>query len=439
MNRFHSWGNYPVSKNFTQKPRYLNSREKVDLSVSKNETLLPFGNGRSYGDSCLNNGGSLLLTRGLNRFIHFDSERGILKCEAGVLLSEVIDLILPYGWFLMVTPGTKFVTIGGAIANDVHGKNHHKAGAFGCDILGFELVRSDGQTLLCKKNQNSKLFKATIGGLGLTGVITWVEFSLKKVKSSFMDVETFNFNNIDEFFQLSLESDISHEYTVAWLDSSAKGSSIGRGVFKRANHSSNGPLNPLVSSKINFPIKIPFSLINMPSVKIFNALYRWNHSKKQGLNIENINSFFYPLDSISNWNRIYGNKGFLQYQFVIPIKNAKNVINEILRIISISGQGSFLNVLKIFGDIKSPGMLSFPRSGVTLALDFPNKGEKLFRLLYELEQLIVDSDGAIYPAKDAMMSKNTFSSAFLRLEEFSKCIDPVFSSSFWRRVTEEQS
>ncbi|MDA8855442.1 FAD-binding oxidoreductase, partial [Candidatus Pseudothioglobus singularis] len=336
IQNYHSWGRYPHPESLDQKVRPLISRDQINLSVSKNEALLPYGNGRSYGDSCLNNGGTLLYTRGLNQFIEFDSEKGILKCEAGVLISEVIDLILSSGWFLMATPGTRFVTIGGAIANDVHGKNHHKAGTFGCHVLGFELLRSDGQKLFCSKDKNKELFSATIGGLGLTGIITWAKFSLLRVDSALMNVETISFRNLDEFFRISKSSDYSYDYTVAWIDSLAKGSEIGRGVFKRANHSHSAPLSYLKPIRMSIPINPPFSLVNNSSLKIFNSLYRWNSARKEGRNSENIIPFFYPLDSIQNWNNIYGQKGFLQYQCVIPMNNAKRIIREILERISIS-------------------------------------------------------------------------------------------------------
>jgi len=439
IKNYHSWGNYPNPSKLIQKVRTINSRNSIDLTVSENETLLPYGNGRSYGDSCLNDGGTLLHTRDLNQIIEFDSENGILKCEAGVLISEVIDLISPYKWFLMVTPGTRFITIGGAVANDIHGKNHHQAGTFGCHVIGFELIRSDGQILFCSRDENEKLFSATIGGLGLTGVITWIKFSLLKVNSSFMDVETLSFNNLDEFFQISKDSDNSYEYTFAWVDCLAIGPAIGRGVFKRAKHSLDGGSPHPVSRQISFPINLPFSIVNKFSLKFFNGLYRLNSSINEGNNVENIFSFFYPLDSIKNWNRLYGKKGFLQYQCVIPMDDAKSVIREILERISNSKQGSFLAVLKIFGNIESPGMLSFPRQGVTLALDFPNKGDKLFKLLNELDQLVISSGGAIYPAKDARMSNEVFCASFPEFNEFSTYVDPVFSSSFWRRVGEEQA
>jgi FAD/FMN-containing dehydrogenase len=439
IKNYHSWGNYPNPGKLIQKVRTINSRNSIDLKVSENETLLPYGNGRSYGDSCLNDGGTLLHMKDLNQIIEFDSENGIIKCEAGVLISEVIDLISPHKWFLMVTPGTRFITIGGAVANDIHGKNHHQKGTFGCHVIGFELMRSDGQILFCSRDKNEKLFSATIGGLGLTGVITWIKFSLLKVNSLFMDVETLSFNNLDEFFKISKDSDKSYDYSVAWIDCLASGSKIGRGVFKRARHSPEGGLVLLNARVMTLRITPPFSLVNQFSLKLFNSFYRWISQKNEGYESKDILSFFYPLDSIKNWNRLYGKKGFLQYQCVIPMDNAKSIIREILERISNSKQGSFLAVLKVFGNIESPGMLSFPRQGVTLALDFPNKGDRLFKLLNELDQLVISSGGAIYPAKDARMSKEVFCASYPEFNEFSIYIDPVFSSSFLRRVGEERA
>ena len=429
-----SWGRYPDTKSFKQEIYSLSSRDNIKLEALNKKSLLPFGNGRSYGDNCLNDGGILLKTRRLDRFIKFDTEKGILRCESGVLLSEIIDLIMPYGWFLTVTPGTRFVTVGGAIANDVHGKNHHRVGTFGCSVTCFELLRSDGERLLCSNDKNSELFSATIGGIGLTGVIIWAELSLQKVNSSFLDVETLCFNNLSEFFNLSAESDLDYEHTVAWIDCLATGAGLGRGVFMRANYKNNDIDKKYLTKNISFPIDPPFSLVNKFSLKIFNNLYRWSNCRKQGNSEQYFEQFFYPLDSIQNWNRIYGNKGFLQYQCVIPEINAQGIISQILTNISYSGLGSFLAVLKNFGNINSPGILSFPRAGTTLALDFPNHGDKLFELLNELDKLVVSAGGAIYPAKDARMSGDVFKSSFPNWEELSKFVDPNFSSSFWRRV-----
>ena len=436
--RYSSWGRYPDSTRFDQEIYSLVGRDDINLEVLNKRPLLVFGNGRSYGDSCLNDGGILLDTCGLDRFIKFDPENGILRCEAGVLLSEIIELIIPYGWFLHVTPGTRFVTVGGAIANDVHGKNHHRVGTFGCHVSCFELLRSDGERLFCSKDENSDLFSATLGGIGLTGIIVWAEISLQKINSTFLDVETICFNNISEFFALSMESDMDYEYTVAWVDCLAKRESLGRGVFRRANYKDDDIDRKYLVKNISFPFDPPFSLVNKTSLKVFNSLYRWNNCNKQGDSVQDFYQFFYPLDSIHNWNRIYGNKGFLQYQCVIPEISAQNIISKILTKISNSGSGSFLAVLKNFGNIKSPGMLSFPRAGTTLALDFPNCGDDLLELLNELDKIVIAAEGAIYPAKDARMSGNSFRTSFPNWAEFSRFIDPNFSSSFWRRVTKDK-
>jgi len=433
-----SWGRYPSSKRFNQEVHSLSNRDDINLETLNKKQLLSFGNGRSYGDSCLNDEGILLKTRGLDRFIKFDSKKGVLRCEAGVLLSEIIELIVPYGWFLTVTPGTRFVTVGGAIANDVHGKNHHRVGTFGCSVTCFELLRSDGKRLFCSNDENSEFFSATIGGLGLTGIILWAEISLQKINSAFLDVETLCFDNLSGFFDLSVESDTDYEHTVAWVDCLAAGDDLGRGVFMRANYKNDDVDRECSIKNFSFPIDPPFSLVNKFSLKIFNNLYRWSNCKNQGDSEQYFQQFFYPLDSIQNWNRIYGNKGFLQYQCVIPEMKAQDIIGKILMKISHTGLGSFLAVLKNFGNIKSPGMLSFPRAGTTLALDFPNHGKKLLELLNELDKLVVSAGGAIYPAKDARMSSHVFKSSFPNWLEFSKFIDSGFSSSFWRRVTKDK-
>ncbi len=441
-NSYRSWGRYPI--HLDQDIRQVYARHEINLA-RLNKNMLPYGNGRSYGDCCLNEGGTLIDIRGLNRFIAFDSEKGILKCEAGVLLSEIIKLVLPQGWFLSVTPGTQFVTVGGAIANDVHGKNHHSAATFGCHLRGFELLRSNGSYLFCSREVNSDYFSATIGGLGLTGIVTWAEFSLKKVSSSYVNIEKRCFKNLDEFFSLSEKSNKKYEYTVAWVDCMAKGSSLGRGVFVRANHQEliqegdGDKTEEFRMNKMYFPIDPPFSLINLISVKVFNEFYFYKNNMNQGVGVQSFSNFFYPLDTIQNWNRVYGRRGFLQFQCVVPMKNAKKVLEKILERIAYSGQGSFLSVLKMFGEKESPGMLSFPRPGVTLALDFPNKGKKLFDLLNELEQVVVIAGGGIYPAKDARMSPETFKEAFPKYQEFRSYIDPNFSSSFWRRMLGENN
>lgn len=434
-----AWGRYPASTPSSVVARQHRG-QNIDLASVVGElgngTFLPRGNGRSYGDSCLNNAGQLLLCSGMNHFISFDKNTGVLRCEAGVLFSEILNVAVPKGWFLPVTPGTKFVTVGGAIANDVHGKNHHVAGTFGCHIRCLELLRSNGERLVCSSESNSALFAATIGGLGLTGVITWAEIQLKPVASAYLDQESIKFGNLAEFFRLSAESELSHEYTVAWIDCTAKGHQLGRGLFSRANHSDVKKIDDIAQrdGSLNFPVELPLSLVNQLSVKAFNLLYYGKQQQKEIESRDFYDPYFYPLDAIQNWNRMYGKKGFLQYQCVVDMADAEAAIAEMLERIAAAGAGSFLVVLKIFGDVSSPGMLSFPRPGATLALDFPFKGEKTFKLLNELDEVVKQAGGAIYPAKDARMSGEGFKEYYPRWQEFQQWVDPAVSSSFWRRV-----
>ena len=396
--------------------------------------MLPFGNGRSYGDSCLNDGALLLDVRGLDRLISLDVEHGVIRCEAGVLLSDILDLIVPKGWFVPVSPGTKFVTVGGAIANDVHGKNHHRAGSFGCHVRQFELLRSDGSRRRCSRSENPDWFAATIGGLGLTGVILWAELELKQVAGAAMDIETMRFPNLSEFFRLTDESDATFDYTVAWVDCASRGKRLGRGIFTRGNHSSSVRASLRApGGGLGVPIELPGALVNNAGVRVFNAwYYRQPRTRFREVHYD---SFFYPLDRIRNWNRIYGPRGFLQYQCVVGLADGRDAIQELLSRIAAAGGGSFLAVLKVFGKIESPGLLSFPRPGITLALDFPNRGLKTMQLLDHLDEVVRESHGAVYPAKDARMAAASFRHYFPKWQSFCDYLDPRFSSSFWRRVT----
>lgn len=377
--------------------------------------------------------------RPLNRFIRLDEQAGILRCEAGVLLSEILELVIPKGWFLPVTPGTQFVTVGGAIANDVHGKNHHHAGTFGHHVRCFELLRSDGNRLVCSLDENPQWFCATVGGLGLTGLITWAEIQLRPIAHPYIRQETIRYSNLDEFFKLSSESDRDYEYTVAWVDCLAKGRALGRGIFMRANHAAGRPERAPRPSRrhVRVPFMPPISLVNHVSLRLFNALYYRRQRETRRENLCHYSSFFYPLDGILEWNRIYGPKGFFQYQCVIPPEHGKDAIARILQHISAAGMGSFLAVLKVFGDKPSPGLLSFPRPGVTLALDFPNLGERTLGLLDRLDEVTEANGGAVYPAKDAHMNAGRYQNYFPQWQELLDFIDPRFSSSFWRRVTGE--
>ena len=432
-----SWGRYPKLKQDIQK---LLWRPDILPKINKPNSFLPYGLGRSYGDVCLNENGTLLSTDSMARLIAFDHENGVIRCDAGICLKDLLEFLVPHGWFVPVTPGTKYVTIGGMIANDVHGKNHHRVGTFGRQINCFELLRSDGNKKLCSTDQNSDLFSATIGGLGLTGLITWAEIRLKKIQGPYIDTETIRFDNLDEFFELSRESDKAWEYTVAWIDSLAKRDRLGRGLFMRGNHSATpSPAKlPSLGQKLAIPFDAPSNLLNKYSIRLFNTVYYKKHFSKRSHTSQYFDKYFYPLDSIGDWNRLYGKQGLLQYQCVVSMNHAKQIISEILKRCSKKGQGSFLSVLKIFGGIASPGLLSFPREGVTLALDFPNRGTETFLLLDTLDKIVAEAGGAVYPAKDARMASASFKAYYPRWKDFEQYIDPQFSSSFWRRVTEDR-
>ena len=424
-----SWGNLYRPKQ---------SRVVVDWRsdpTPAQEKILAIGNRRSYGDVCINDGGTVVDLSDLNKFISLDVHSGLVRCEAGVTLWQVAKLVVPKGYFLPVTPGTGFATVGGAVANDVHGKNHHAVGSFGCFVRSLGLRRSEDGDLTCSETENPELFAATIGGLGLTGMIVWVEFSLKKITHSMMAVESIAYESYDEFLSLSEESEKSHEYCVSWIDCL---NASGRGVFFRAHHGMQGSLNdPLDGSPRSVPaiVGAGFPLVNQLSLKLFNCFYLGSHDGIREYN-ESIAKFFYPLDSLLNWNRIYGRKGFYQFQCVVPFESAQ-VIKKILATISAEKQGSFLSVLKTMGKVSSPAILSFCRPGITLALDFPNRGTRTTKLLSTLEKMVVEVDGAIYPAKDATMSADTFEASFPRVAEFIPHIDPAYTSTFWQRVRGE--
>ena len=423
-----SWGRWP-----RHEQRIIPLTSRFD-PLPQAAPMLAFGNGRSYGDVCLNAGGTLLTTRGLDRFISFDASNGVLECEAGVLLSEIIALTLPRGWFPAVTPGTALVSVGGAIANDVHGKNHHRAGSFGHHLQSFELRRSNGEILQCSPERNADWFGATLGGLGLTGLISTARLQLRRVPGGWIEGDSQRFANLQEFFALAAKSDADYEYTVAWLDCAAAGSKLGRGVFMRGNHVDHQAAAPRDRS-LRFPITPPISPVTGLSVRLFNELYFHRPAAQLRHALWHYKPFLYPLDSVQEWNRLYGPRGFFQYQCVLPGPEAPAALPDMLRLIAASGQGSFLVVLKQFGNLPSLGWLSFPRPGVTLALDFPNRGASTLRLLESLDTITRAAGGAVYPAKDARMSAQAFQQYFPAWTRLERYVDPKFSSSFWRRVT----
>jgi FAD/FMN-containing dehydrogenase len=435
IKRMLSWGRYPKTAHHRVHKPAWNDQVPDILKAAAPGSLLPYGLGRSYGDSCLNAGRELIDCRRLNRILGFDESTGMLRCESGVSLSDILDVFLPKGWFLPVTPGTRFVTVGGAIANDVHGKNHHCAGTFGAHVFQIALHRSNDGLVVCNSEEHSNMLHATIGGLGLTGVIAWADIQLKRVAGPWIDAESVPFQSLSTFFDLSRESNDRFEYTVAWLDYFAGKNP--RGIFFRGNHAADHgkEFHPARGPKL--PFALPAWMLSRYSVKAFNTAYYRVHAARKGAAVVPSDSFFYPLDSIRQWNLLYGKQGFLQYQCVIPETNVE-AVEELLDRITRSGMGSFLGVLKQFGSAPPAGMLSFPRPGLTIALDFAMRGERTLKLMQSLDEIVQQSGGALYPAKDARMSPALFEASFPRWRGFVPYIDPRMSSSFWRRVTGAQ-
>jgi FAD/FMN-containing dehydrogenase len=399
-----------------------------------NGSLLGFGNGRSYGDSCLNDRGTLIDMRETSRILDFDPQTGVLHAEAGVLLADIIAHAAPHGWFPAVVPGTQFVTLGGAIANDIHGKNHHGAGTFGCHVVGLELLRSDGESRQCAASTNPELFAATIGGMGLTGLILSAKVQLMRVSSLAVEQTARPFNSLDEFFALAPEADRTAAYAVAWIDQTAGGSKAGRGVMLSGDHAQDGDFTTGARSGVlGVPFQPPVSLLNGPFIRAFNAAYRWKQGRS-ARSLVNYSSYFFPLDGVRDWNRLYGPRGLLQHQSVVPEDAARTAIPALLQAGRDAGHASFLTVLKRFGARKSPGLLSFPRPGYTLTLDFAHNGASTLALFEQLDAITVAAGGAVNPYKDARMSAQVFARSFPNWRELEAARDPAFLSDFWRRT-----
>lgn len=399
-----NWGNFPVVEaDFIQPDRL----DHIKSFILNHEEVIARGNGRCYGDAAL--AAHILSTRSLDKFIGFDADKGEIEVEAGVLLSDILDFILPRGFFLPVTPGTKFITAGGALASDIHGKNHHKDGCFSDWVVSFVIIDHQGKEMTCSREQNSGLFWATAGGMGLTGLIISVRFRLHPVETSYIRQESIKAKNLDEIFALFEQSE-HWTYTVAWIDCQQKGKHIGRSILMRGEHATvpelnekqrQHPLRIFGKKLLTIPVYFPSFILNTWSIKLFNYLYYRKQWTTKKTFINNYNSFFYPLDAIHEWNKIYGKNGFIQYQFVFPIESSRAGMQEILECIAASGQGSFLAVLKLFGNANPQAYNSFPQKGYTLALDFKRE-KNLLSLVHQMDQIVLKYGGRIYRAKDSM-------------------------------------
>jgi FAD/FMN-containing dehydrogenase len=419
-------------------PRAIGIEDGIALlkgGQAKPASLLAYGNGRSYGDSCQNEAGTVVDMRPLNRIRAFNAETGLLEADSGVLLSDIIAHAAPYGFFPAVVPGTQFVTLGGAIANDVHGKNHHRRGTFGCYVESFTLLRSDGKTHRCSATDNARLFRTTIGGMGLTGLILSASLRLMRVPSLDIVEKATPFRDLGEFFGLAEAADQANEYAVAWIDQLAGGRNSGRGLLFTGNHAEHGShAASRAGGNLSVPFQPPFNVLNRPFLTAFNAAYRWKKGRSTAPRQIGYQGFFFPLDGVRDWNRLYGPKGLFQHQSVVPEEAARTIVPELLAAARRAGQGSFLTVLKRFGNVRSPALLSFPRPGYTLTLDFPNRGSATLALLRDLDRITVEAGGAVNPYKDARMGADIFASSFPEWPRLEAFRDPAFMSSFWART-----
>ncbi|MDP9081180.1 MAG: FAD-binding oxidoreductase [Bacteroidota bacterium] len=412
-----NWGNYPVIEGNEETFVFA---DQLDKLIEKEQPYIARGNGRCYGDASLAE--RTISTLKFDKILSFNIAEGVFECQSGITLDQILAVIVPEGWFLPVTPGTKFITIGGALGSDVHGKNHHVDGSISNHVIEFDLVLESGETILCSADNHSDLFEATFGGMGLTGVISRVKFRLKKIETSYIKQKQVKAKNLQELITL-FDTYKDYTYSVAWIDCLKKGDGFGRSILLLGEHATINdldegkkadPLKMPGNKQITFPINMPWWVLNKLTVKAFNFLYYGKNFKKEINNVVSYEPFFYPLDKILHWNRLYGKRGFVQYQFVLPL-DAKDGLIEIMHRISDEGLGSFLAVLKVFG--KQESMISFPKEGYTLALDFPvRKG--LLEFLDELDKIVLKYNGRLYMSKDARMKPETLQSGYPELDRF---------------------
>lgn len=429
-----SWGRVVRGTHLVAKPRFGDELGGVVGGLSAERPGLAVGLRRSYGDSNLNPEGRVIDMTGLDRIIFFNRDTGVMRAEAGLSLSQALQVLVPAGWFLPTTPGTRFVTLGGAVANDVHGKNHHAAGTFGASVTRLMLMRTDGSS--AEVSSGDPVFHATVGGLGLTGVIAWVEFKATRIPSAHLDAEDTSFTRVEDYFDIATEKKNSFEHTMAWVDCSTQGGKLGRGILSCANWSPHGDFSTHIEQpRRHVPIDAPGFTLNAMTVRAFNSVRHELKRMRHGPYRTHYEPFLYPLDGIANWNRLYGAKGFYQYQCVLPPATAREAVRDLLKAIVGSGQGSPLAVLKDFGPNPSVGMLSFPMEGTTLALDFRNQGERTLQLMADLDRIVTAAGGRLYPAKDGRISPEMFQAGFPKWQDFRAYVDPGLSSAFWRRVS----
>jgi FAD/FMN-containing dehydrogenase len=433
------WGNYPVVESFTLNPRNLEDA-KDDLTKG---SVIARGLGRSYADQAINEDQYVAVCTKLNRMLNWDEKESILECEAGVSLDDIITVFGPKGWLPMICPGTKFVTIGGAIANDIHGKAHHIDGSFVNCVLSFTILLADGSVVEASRTENADLFWANFGGLGLLGVILTARIRLRKIETTYFKQKSMVIKNLDHMLEALEKYDHDYNYSVAWIDALAKGSKLGSGVLTLGNSAKLSELpeklkaRPLLThkaGKLKVPFYLPSFALNGVSVRLLNRVIAYvQNSPKEFVHYE---KFFFPLDAINDWNKGYGKRGFIQYQFVIPEDDGKKNMTEILEMIASSGCTPFLNVFKRMGE--GQGILSFPFKGYTLAIDFPMTKE-LREFTPKLDAKVLSAGGRLYLGKDGMLHETTFKAMYPQYEEWmaiKRKYDPGnrFSSNISRRL-----
>lgn len=409
LTKIHGWGRYPQQDAYLHAPT---SCASLKLTAKQQNSVLARGMGRSYGDSA--NALNVLQTTYINHFIEFDKATGKLTAEAGITLREILEVIVPSGWFLPVTPGTSYVTLGGAIASDVHGKNHHSAGTFGQHVESLSILLGAGEVLTTSPQHHADLFHATCGGMGLTGIIISATIQLLPIRSSLISQKTIKAYCIEAACE-AFESNSDATYSVAWIDCLSKGKNLGRSVIMLGEHAEQGGLEFDIRQKVSVPFSIPSALLNNLTMKAFNSAY-WYRAKHNVSQTVSLIPYFYPLDAVGEWNRLYGEKGFVQFQCVVPKLNGVANMRKLLTEISNSGEGSFLAVLKQFG-IGNENLLSFPIEGYTLALDF-KASETAIKTVKKLECMVVDMGGRLYLTKDAVMQESTFKATYPNWEKF---------------------
>ncbi len=417
------WGRYPTVETQVARPEARSSlRALVETGAS---SLLARGAGRSYGDASIAADGQTLLTDRLDRMLAFDPDTGVLRAEAGVRLREILAIFVPRGWFLPVTPGTKEVTLGGAVAFDVHGKNHHRDGGFSNFVREIELLTADGTTIRCGPDDQSELFWATVSGAGLTGIITEVELELRPIETAYVAERTIKARDLEEAFRLFDEHEADYPYAVAWLDGLASGACLGRSHLMLGRHARRAQLNdkqrrvPLAYTPDHWarlPFDLPEGLLNEWTISAFNQLYYARQRVRDSRSLSGIDSFFYPLDAISDWNRMYGERGFVQFQCVLPLEQSYDGLVDLLTQVQERGLASFLTVLKRLGP-PDGGLLSFPMHGYTLSLDLPRR-DGLMPLLDNLHETVVEYGGRVYLAKDAALRPDAFRAMYPRYPEW---------------------